>query len=189
MFTKVTLALGCPNTTLLNMAVHSRSTRHRCAHQSVLFLAIYVFYAHFLRISVYNSTPLKVGMTVSNGTCFLRAAAACAHHASTEPGFYADGRFGIRIENVVVVRKAKTPNNFGDKGYLGFEHVTMVPSLLLNLPARLLNTVLNRAPCTRTSSMFRCSRPQNARGWTRTTKRCWRRCRHSSRTIVVLYLG
>lgn len=44
----------------------------------------------------------------------------------TEPGYYADGRFGIRIENVVLVREAKTPNNFGGKGFLGFEHVTMV---------------------------------------------------------------
>lgn len=58
----------------------------------------------------YNSTPLKPGMTVSN-----------------EPGYYADGEYGIRIENVVVVREAQTPNNFGDKGFLGFEHVTLVP--------------------------------------------------------------
>ncbi|KZP17479.1 putative Xaa-Pro aminopeptidase P [Athelia psychrophila] len=58
----------------------------------------------------YNSTPLKVGMTVSN-----------------EPGYYADGRFGIRIESVVIVTEAKTPNNFGDKGYLGFECLTMSP--------------------------------------------------------------
>ncbi|KAG6877769.1 hypothetical protein C0993_004144 [Termitomyces sp. T159_Od127] len=58
----------------------------------------------------YNNTPLKAGMTVSN-----------------EPGYYADGRFGIRIESIVLVRDAKTPNNFGDKGYLGFEVVTMCP--------------------------------------------------------------
>ncbi|KAF8621347.1 hypothetical protein AX15_007876 [Amanita polypyramis BW_CC] len=58
----------------------------------------------------YNSVPLKPGMTISN-----------------EPGYYEDGQFGIRIENVVLVREAKTPNNFGDKGYLGFEHVTMCP--------------------------------------------------------------
>ncbi|KAF8267982.1 Creatinase/aminopeptidase [Lactarius quietus] len=58
----------------------------------------------------YNSTALKPGMTVSN-----------------EPGYYADGEYGIRIESVVVVREAQTPNNFGDKGFLGFEHVTMVP--------------------------------------------------------------
>lgn len=56
----------------------------------------------------YNSSPLKPGMTVSN-----------------EPGYYADGRYGIRLENIVLVREAKTPNNFGDKGYLGFEHVTL----------------------------------------------------------------
>jgi hypothetical protein len=44
----------------------------------------------------------------------------------TEPGYYADGDYGIRIENVVIVCEARTPYNFGDKGYLGFEHVTMV---------------------------------------------------------------
>ncbi|KAJ7746479.1 Creatinase/aminopeptidase [Mycena maculata] len=58
----------------------------------------------------YNSTPLKPGMTVSN-----------------EPGYYADGKFGIRIENIVLVRQVETPNNFGDKSFLGFEHVTMCP--------------------------------------------------------------
>ena len=47
-------------------------------------------------------------------------------HSKTEPGYYADGDYGIRIENVVVVREAQTPNNFGNKGFLGFEHVTMV---------------------------------------------------------------
>ncbi|KAJ7474540.1 putative Xaa-Pro aminopeptidase P [Mycena galericulata] len=66
---------------------------------------------HFLNVhEAYNSTALKPGMTVSN-----------------EPGYYADGRFGIRIENIVLVREVKTPNNFGNKGYLGFEHVTMSP--------------------------------------------------------------
>lgn len=44
-----------------------------------------------------------------------------------EPGYYEDGKFGIRIENVLLVRKADTPNNFGGRGYLGFEHVTLVP--------------------------------------------------------------
>jgi Xaa-Pro aminopeptidase len=58
--------------------------------------------------TAYNSVPLKAGMTVTN-----------------EPGYYEDGKFGIRIENVMLVREVKTPNNFGEKGYLGFEHVTM----------------------------------------------------------------
>lgn len=60
------------------------------------------------RREVYTNAALKAGMTVSN-----------------EPGYYEDGKYGIRLENVVLIREAKTPNNFGDKGYLGFEHVTM----------------------------------------------------------------
>ncbi|KAF5351112.1 hypothetical protein D9756_008273 [Leucocoprinus leucothites] len=58
----------------------------------------------------YNSAPLKAGMTLSN-----------------EPGYYEDGKYGVRIENIVLVREVTTANNFGDKGYLGFEHVTMSP--------------------------------------------------------------
>ncbi|KAG9311846.1 Creatinase/aminopeptidase [Chiua virens] len=58
----------------------------------------------------YNSTGMKPGMTVSN-----------------EPGYYADGKWGIRIESVVIVREVNTPNNFGKNGYLGFERVTMCP--------------------------------------------------------------
>ncbi|KAI1106329.1 aminopeptidase-like protein [Jackrogersella minutella] len=46
---------------------------------------------------------------------------------SDEPGYYEDGAFGIRIENIVMVKEIKTKYKFGDKPYLGFEHVTMVP--------------------------------------------------------------
>src|SRR6185436_12333616 len=59
---------------------------------------------------VFNDAPLQSGMTVTN-----------------EPGYYEDNAFGIRIENVLLVRDANPPNNFGDRGYLKFEHVTMVP--------------------------------------------------------------
>ena len=55
-----------------------------------------------------NASPLKAGMTISN-----------------EPGYYANGKFGIRIESIVLVREVKTPNNFEDKGFLGLENVTM----------------------------------------------------------------
>ncbi|TPX58919.1 hypothetical protein SpCBS45565_g07872 [Spizellomyces sp. 'palustris'] len=58
----------------------------------------------------YNDVQLEAGMTVTN-----------------EPGYYKDGSFGIRIENVLLIRDVKTPHNFGDRGYLGFEHVTLVP--------------------------------------------------------------
>lgn len=60
--------------------------------------------------AVFNETSLKEGMILSN-----------------EPGFYKDGSWGIRIENLVVVKKAETRNNFGNKGYLGFEHLTLCP--------------------------------------------------------------
>ncbi|GAA5809696.1 hypothetical protein MFLAVUS_003109 [Mucor flavus] len=58
----------------------------------------------------YNNTPLAAGMTVTD-----------------EPGYYEDGKFGIRIENVLVIRKMDTAHNFGDRDYLGFEHVTIAP--------------------------------------------------------------
>ncbi len=46
---------------------------------------------------------------------------------SDEPGYYDDGNFGIRIENIIMAREVETKHHFGDKPYLGFEHVTMVP--------------------------------------------------------------
>jgi Xaa-Pro aminopeptidase len=55
----------------------------------------------------------------------------------SEPGYYEDGKFGIRIENILVVKKANRKFNFGDKGFLEFENVTMV-----NLGLFLLNVFL-----------------------------------------------
>lgn len=46
---------------------------------------------------------------------------------SNEPGFYEDGSFGIRIENLVVTQKAETRFNYKKKGYLKFETITLVP--------------------------------------------------------------
>lgn len=43
-----------------------------------------------------------------------------------EPGYYEDGAFGIRIENVVLVKEAETKYNFAGKKYLTMEPVTMV---------------------------------------------------------------
>ncbi|KAL8280310.1 hypothetical protein RQP46_007227 [Phenoliferia psychrophenolica] len=58
----------------------------------------------------YNDVKLKAGFTVSN-----------------EPGYYQDGAFGIRIENVVAVKTVQPRNDFGGVGWLGFERFTMVP--------------------------------------------------------------
>ncbi|NWS55248.1 XPP1 aminopeptidase, partial [Chunga burmeisteri] len=54
--------------------------------------------------------PLEAGMVVSD-----------------EPGYYEDGSFGIRIENVVLVIPAETKYNFKNRGSLTFEPLTLVP--------------------------------------------------------------
>lgn len=55
----------------------------------------------------YNTTPLEVGMITSN-----------------EPGFYLEGAFGVRLENLTVVKEAAT-TAYGR--FLRFETLTMVP--------------------------------------------------------------
>ncbi|XP_030523904.2 aminopeptidase P1 isoform X2 [Rhodamnia argentea] len=65
-----------------------------------------------------RNVPIQASMTVTD-----------------EPGYYEDGNFGIRLENVLVVNEADTKFNFADKGYLSFEHITWAPyqSKLINL--------------------------------------------------------
>lgn len=59
----------------------------------------------------YNITvPLQAGMIVSN-----------------EPGYYEDGAFGIRIENLVTVDEAATAFRFGGQTYFKFSALTMCP--------------------------------------------------------------
>ncbi|KAJ3322812.1 hypothetical protein HDV06_002673 [Boothiomyces sp. JEL0866] len=57
-----------------------------------------------------NEAKLLAGMTVTN-----------------EPGFYKDGSYGIRIENVLLIKHVETANKFGGVDFYGFEHVTVVP--------------------------------------------------------------
>ena len=45
---------------------------------------------------------------------------------SNEPGYYVTGRFGIRIENLVVVTAPEVPAG-GDRPMLGFETLTLAP--------------------------------------------------------------
>ena len=59
----------------------------------------------------YNITyPLKQGMVVSN-----------------EPGYYEQGAFGIRIENLLTIKEVDTPHKFGGRSYFGFERLTFAP--------------------------------------------------------------
>lgn len=46
---------------------------------------------------------------------------------SNEPGFYENGSFGIRIEDIVQIVPAQTKHNFNNRGFLTFETVTLVP--------------------------------------------------------------
>lgn len=64
--------------------------------------------------------PLEAGMIVSD-----------------EPGYYEDGSFGIRLENVVLVVPAKTRYNYRNRGSLTFEPLTLVPIQL-----KMINTDL-----------------------------------------------
>eukprot|EP00953_Heterococcus_sp_UTEX-ZZ885_P041423 21131-Heterococcus_DN1.PRE.3 len=56
---------------------------------------------------------------------------------SIEPGYYEDGSFGVRIENICIVVPAQTAHTFGGKRSLTFETVTMAP-----LQRKLIDTAL-----------------------------------------------
>ena len=62
------------------------------------------------RISRLSDVPLEPGMILSN-----------------EPGYYRDGAFGIRIENLVLVRDADRPEGGDARAMLDFETLTLVP--------------------------------------------------------------
>jgi Xaa-Pro aminopeptidase len=59
------------------------------------------------RISKFSDVEFKEGMIVSN-----------------EPGFYKEGKFGIRIENLILVKNSESKT---DKSFLEFETLTFVP--------------------------------------------------------------
>ena len=61
------------------------------------------------RINKADRTPLEPGMILSN-----------------EPGFYKTGHFGIRIENLILVREAE-PVDGGERPMLWFETLTLSP--------------------------------------------------------------
>lgn len=46
---------------------------------------------------------------------------------SNEPGYYEDGQFGIRIEDIVQIVKANAPKDFDGRGALTFHTVTLCP--------------------------------------------------------------
>jgi len=71
-----------------------------------------------------RNVPLQASMTVTD-----------------EPGYYEDGSFGIRLENVLICKEANAKFNFGDKGYLAFEHITWAPYQAKLIDTKLLTPV------------------------------------------------
>ncbi|KAF9227076.1 Creatinase/aminopeptidase [Gyrodon lividus] len=49
------------------------------------------------------------------------------HVITNEPGFYLEGRWGMRIESALAVRRVKTKGEFSGDIWLGFERLTCVP--------------------------------------------------------------
>ena len=72
--------------------------------------------------SAYSEVSLSIGNVISD-----------------EPGYYDDGNFGIRIENMIMAKAAKTKHHFGDAAWISFEHVTMVPMCKKLIDASLLD--------------------------------------------------
>jgi Xaa-Pro aminopeptidase len=71
------------------------------------------------RISKLGNTPLETGMILSN-----------------EPGYYREGKFGIRIENLILVQKADVKG--AERPMLGFETLTLAPIDTRPLDSKLL---------------------------------------------------
>lgn len=46
---------------------------------------------------------------------------------ASEPGYYEDGKFGVRIENIVQIVPINVGNNFSGRGALTFRTVTLCP--------------------------------------------------------------
>ncbi|ODN06449.1 Xaa-Pro aminopeptidase 1 [Orchesella cincta] len=60
---------------------------------------------------------------------------------SNEPGYYHEGEFGIRLENIIRVVKALPAFNVGTRGYLTFEDITFVPIQQRMIEVKLLSPV------------------------------------------------
>ena len=73
------------------------------------------------RLAKTGHTPLEPGMILSD-----------------EPGYYLPGDFGIRIENLIVVREAE-PIPGGERPMLGFDTITLAPIDRRLIAPRLMN--------------------------------------------------
>ena len=66
-------------------------------------------------------------MFISDGELYL-SVNYCVTKA-TEPGYYEDGEFGVRIENVVLIKQAETKYSPKGTPFLTMEPVTLVTAV------------------------------------------------------------
>ena len=76
---------------------------------------------------------------------------------SIEPGYYREGAFGIRLENLAVVRPAEPVREGGDREMLGFEMLTLAP-----IDRRLIDAGLLDADRARLARRLSCPRRRDA---------------------------
>lgn len=88
---------------------HGLDYRHGTGHGVGMFLNV-------------HEGPCGIGTrTTPNGEL------AAGMILSDEPGFYIDGKYGIRIESLMLIVVKDTVNNFGNIPYLTFEPITLAP--------------------------------------------------------------
>ena len=90
-----------------NLWLAGQDFNHGTGHGVGAFLSVHEGPQRLSRLS---EVPLEPGMILSN-----------------EPGYYREGAFGIRIENLIVVQMAPVLQGGDDRAQLSFETLTFVP--------------------------------------------------------------
>ncbi|XP_078494960.1 xaa-Pro aminopeptidase 1 [Ciona intestinalis] len=103
--------------------------RHGTGHGVGSFLNVHegpigMYIANSVRVvSVAADVELKAGLVITD-----------------EPGYYEDGKFGIRIENALLCKSAETPYQFDGKQFFKFESLALVPIQAKMIELSLLST-------------------------------------------------
>lgn len=84
--------------------------RHGTGHGIGAYLSVHEGPSSFSPYHKKNDVPLMDGMFLSD-----------------EPGFYEDGKFGIRLETVLMVHETRMKYNYKNMRFLGLKPVTLVP--------------------------------------------------------------
>eukprot|EP00451_Oxyrrhis_marina_P027125 CAMPEP_0204347886 /NCGR_PEP_ID=MMETSP0469-20131031/28302_1 /ASSEMBLY_ACC=CAM_ASM_000384 /TAXON_ID=2969 /ORGANISM="Oxyrrhis marina" /LENGTH=624 /DNA_ID=CAMNT_0051333765 /DNA_START=35 /DNA_END=1909 /DNA_ORIENTATION=- len=71
--------------------------------------------------------PIAINQRMTPGLRSLTSGLDIGMCVSNEPGYYEDGAFGMRIENVMAVKAVETEHQFGGDQYVSFETLTMIP--------------------------------------------------------------